>query len=584
MKKRKHMSMKGYQNYNKYPTTVVLGYEKEVYTGIDAIIDELKDKKPTIITVDCYPNTRYDDIILIFQKLNPTFICSDTCAVSQDDYHKKNQEYLTDDRVFGYMCHHKIENFFDENKIKEAQKQIQNISGLVVIYGVGASLIHKGDICIYADMARWEIQQRYRNGASNWNTNNAQAPILEKYKQGFFIEWRFADKHKQNVWKHMDYVLDTNRHKDPKMLSSDAFFEGLKTVAHTPFRLVPYFDPGVWGGQWMKEVCGLDTKKENYAWSFDGVPEENSLYLTYDDTRIEIPAINVVFYAPQSLLGERVHGRYGAEFPIRFDFLDTMQGQNLSLQVHPLTEYIQQNFGMNYTQDESYYILDTDETKDVHVYLGVKENVDSKKMIEDLKRAQAGEIIFNADTYVNKIKAKKHDHFLIPAGTIHCSGANTMVLEVSATPYIFTFKLWDWGRLGLDGLPRPIHIEHGEKVIQWDRDTNYVLDNLVNNFKELSHTDDCRITKTGLNEREPIETVTHRSTKKVLHTANGSVHVLNLVEGEEAIIESPTNAFAPYIVHYAETFILPASIKEYTIAPHGNSVGMEIMTIKAYIR
>lgn len=49
-----------------------------------------------------------------------------------------------------------------------------------------------------------------------------------------------------------------------------------------------------------------------------------------------------------------------------------------------------------------------------------------------------------------------------------------MVLEISATPYIFTFKLWDWQRLGLDGLPRPINIEHGKHVIQWDRTTKWV--------------------------------------------------------------------------------------------------------------
>ena len=97
---------------------------------------------------------------------------------------------------------------------------------------------------------------------------------------------------------------------------------------------------------------------------------------------------------------------------------------------------------MSYTQDESYYILDAKE--DAHVYLGLKEGIQPDEMISDLESAQRGEIVFDADKYINKFPAKKHDHFLIPAGTCHCSGKNAMVLEISATPYIFTFKLWDW--------------------------------------------------------------------------------------------------------------------------------------------
>ena len=70
---------------------------------------------------------------------------------------------------------------------------------------------------------------------------------------------------------------------------------------------------------------------------------------------------------------------------------------------------------MHYTQDESYYILDCGE--DSVVYLGLKEGVDSGAMLDELKQAQGGEIVFDADKYVNKWKAKRHDHFLIPGGT-----------------------------------------------------------------------------------------------------------------------------------------------------------------------
>ena len=50
------------------------------------------------------------------------------------------------------------------------------------------------------------------------------------------------------------------------MITGIAFRNALRSVCNQPFRLVPYFDPGVWGGQWMKEVCNLDKSKSNYAY------------------------------------------------------------------------------------------------------------------------------------------------------------------------------------------------------------------------------------------------------------------------------------------------------------------------------
>ena len=326
----------------------------------------------------------------------------------------------------------------------------------------------------------------------------------------------------------------------------------------------------------MKEVCNLDPSKKNYAWSFDGVPEENCVLYDFNGIKVASPAINIVFFEPVNLLGNKVHARFGTEFPIRFDFLDTFEGGNLSLQVHPLTEYIQDKFGMHYTQDESYYILDAKE--DSVVYLGVKEGINKDDLINDLKESQRTGKKFNDEKYINKFKAKKHDHFLIPAGTIHCSGKNTMVLEISATPYIFTFKLWDWGRLGLDGLPRPVHIEHGEHVIQFDRDTTWVKNNLINRFVEMEDGS----TKTGLHEREFIETRRYFFDSKITIKTCDSVNMNNLVEGQAAVIESTNGEFDPFVVHYAETYIIPESIKEYTIRPLNE--GEKCGVLKAYVR
>ena len=357
---------------------------------------------------------------------------------------------------------------------------------------------------------------------------------------------------------------------------------GLSHAVTRPFRVVPFFDPAPWGGQWMKEVCGLSGDAPNYGWCFDCVPEENSLLLGFGGVRLEIPAIDLVFDQPRALLGEGVFGRFGAEFPIRFDFLDTMGGGNLSFQVHPLTEYIRRTFGMAYTQDESYYMLEAG--PDASVYLGLKTGVEPAAMLRDLEAAQSGGAPFEVERYANRWPARKHDHFLIPAGTVHCSGANAMVLEISATPYIFTFKLWDWSRLGLDGKPRPIHLNHGKQVIHWDRDTEWTRRELVSPVQPLTRGDGWREERTGLHELEFIETRRHWFTGRVPHDTCGDVNVLNLVEGEEAVVESPSGAFAPFVIHYAETFIVPAAVGPYTIRPAVEKPVNELATMKAYVR
>ena len=564
--------------YDCFPKTTIKNHK--AFRGYEEIYKELNQKinNSSVVVFDYYPGVDEEEVYELIKRFNFSLEINMYDIFKDGKTMTEQMKYnLTDDRVFGKMYYGNLLDFMDEEKLQRAKDKVNECKDSVIIYGVGAGLVTQGDVYIYFDMARWEIQLRYRKGMPNYNATNYDEDILRKYKRGYFIEWRIADKHKAERFESFDYVVDTNASNDPKMISKDTFIESLKRLTQKPFRTVPYFDPGVWGGQWMKEVCNLDTNQSNYAWSFDGVPEENSILFDYDGVTFELPAMDLVLYQPKELLGEQVYSRFGAEFPIRFDFLDTMEGQNLSLQVHPLTEYIKKNFGMSYTQDESYYILDAKE--DAHVYLGLKEGIDKEEMIRDLESAQRGEIVFDADKYINKFTAKKHDHFLIPAGTCHCSGKNAMVLEISATPYIFTFKLWDWQRLGLDGLPRPINIEHGKHVIQWDRTTEWVKEHLVNSIYEVKEEEnDCKIEHTGLHELEFIETRRYTVKDNSFHKTNGTVNMLNLIDGKSAIIEGD---FEPFIVHYAETFIIPASIKEYTIKPYDCD---EVKVLKAYVR
>lgn len=573
--------------YDLYPEIKVKEYSG-AWRGYPSIAEEIKkqvQKEKTIIAVESYIGVHNEEIKTnLVDALRPELaIFADDLAFDGEVITEMVKRNLTDDRVFGVMSHHTLDEFYDKKALDLAKSKIDHTKGLTVIYGTGASLVTEPDILIYADLARWECQCRYRAGETNWKVSNEAEDPLKKNKRGYFFEWRICDRLKDKLYPKIDFLLDTNVPDDPKMVSGEDYRYGLSLAVKQPFRLVPYFDASVWGGQWMKQKFGLDPEAENFGWAFDGVPEENSLYLRYGDVRVEVPALNLVHQFPNELLGAKVHSRFGREFPIRFDFLDTMEGGNLSLQVHPLTEYIQDKFGMHYTQDENYYILDAGEN--ATVYLGVKDNIDLDDMVEDLKKAQKENgYLFPDERYVNCFPAKKHDHFLIPAGTVHCGGANVVVLEISATPYIFTFKLWDWGRIGLDGRPRPVHIEHGKENILLERNTQWVQNNLINQVQTISENDGHTEESTGLHELEFIETRRHWLKETIELETKGSVNVLNLIEGDAALVESTDGSFLPYEVHYGETFIIPAQLGKYKITPLGNGSEKSYGVIQAYVR
>ena len=580
--------MRHSSSYDKYPTIRISDDASECRSGWTAIVEELHRRLPHderfVLVAECYPGVNTEEIRAGLQPLHANAVFfAETALKSEAAIAELLRPWLGDDPVFGRMHPWKLDSFFDPVKTAHLRDKIANTTGLVVIYGTGAAyLAQQWRMLLHCDVTRWEIQQRQRAHLSpNLGANNASDSASALYKRAYFVDWRAADTEKHRLHSSLDYYVDTTILKLPKMISGNCYRGALDVAAERPFRVVPFFDPGVWGGEWMRRHFDLPEDAPNFAWCFDCVPEENSLRFAFGECVIQAPALSLVHEQPEKLLGRQIVERFGAEFPIRFDFLDTVDGGNLSLQVHPLRAYIAEHFGMSYTQDESYYMLDA--MPDAVVYLGLKEGIDAKQMESDLASAQTEGLPFPVDAYVNVFPMKKHDHVSIPAGTIHCSGRNSMVLEISATPYIFTFKLWDWGRAGLDGKPRPIHLKHGLANIQWDRNRTWVEDNLVNRTRVIAKGEGWYEESTGLHELEFIETRRHWFTAPVPHDTEGNLHVLNLVEGDEAVVESPVGAFDPFVVHYAETFIIPACVGPYRISPLGKQ-DRPLATLKAFVR
>ncbi|WP_251866141.1 class I mannose-6-phosphate isomerase [Enterococcus malodoratus] len=572
--------------YNLQPE-IKIKHDAQTWENYDQIFDELNrqfDKGKKTAAIECYPGV---DLQVLEEQLLDKF--TEVRSIKADDYAfdaetltNRIAANLTEDRVFGIMSHATLDDFYPEYEVAQLQKELAEEKKKTIVYGTGATiLLPQPDILCYADLTRWEIQKRFRAGMPNWKAANEDEDNLKKVKRGFFFEWRIADRLKQKLTNQIDYLIDSNVPNQVKMVDGTSYRIALEQIVKQPFRLVPYFDASVWGGQWMKKEFNLDPEKENYGWAFDGVPEENGLCLDFSGTKIEIPAINVVHQRPISLLGKKVQARFGNEFPIRFDYLDTVGGGNLSLQVHPRVDYIQEKFGMPYTQNESYYILQASEKSTI--YLGVKEGTEKEELFDELRKAEKGGYRFKDEKYINCFPVKKHDHYSIPAGTIHCGGPDTVVLEISQTPYIFTFKLWDWDRLGLDGVPRPVHLAHGEANVNTNYDTAWVQENLINPFEILHEDNERRIEKTGLHELEFIETHRHWFKKEVIVDVHESVNMLNLVEGEQITVESLEDNFEPFEITYGETFIVPEAVKQYKLINQGDR-NKEIAVIQAFVR
>ena len=198
--------------YNKFPEVYVQGYDDEAWQGWASVHSVLRSRvsesPKTVLIIDCYPGVRLDELEQhLFAALNATVVINvESARRDEQALHELLARNLTDDRVFGVLSCHHLDEFFDPDKLNRMRQQIEAIpEGLVVVYGPGAALAHPGDVLVYADLPRWEIQQRMRHdGLGNWGAKNQNEDILRRYKRAFFIEWRVFDRHKTPLLKRAD--------------------------------------------------------------------------------------------------------------------------------------------------------------------------------------------------------------------------------------------------------------------------------------------------------------------------------------------------------------------------------------------
>src|SRR5699024_587325 len=246
--------------------------------------------------------------------------------------------------VWGKRCDKELIDFFDPHKMKRST--VDSESEINILIGIGAALADWQAPVIYFDLPKNELQYRMRADCISNLGKEAPDNKVEMYKRFYFVDWVVLNKHKQEILNEIDIVVDGQRSEALTWIYFNDLKLGLKSMSENVFRPRPWFEPGVWGGQWMKKhINGLNQEEINYAWSFEFIAPENGLLFESDGVLLEISFDFLMFCCSEKILGQKNASNFGTMFPIRFDFLDTVEGGNLSIQCHPSKSYIKENFG-----------------------------------------------------------------------------------------------------------------------------------------------------------------------------------------------------------------------------------------------
>jgi mannose-6-phosphate isomerase class I len=469
-----------------------------------------------------------------------------------------------DDPVFGRLFDGQLRDFFDP--AKWATFRPDPSADLTIVYGCGAALASHEGVIVWVEVPKNEVQARARSGQVIPLGAERPLPFRATYKRLYFVDWVALRRHKNSLLPRIALFVDAQRPDTPVFINGKDWRTALKALSRSIFRPRPWFLPGPWGGQWMKRhILPPAFDAPNYAWSYELIAPENGVLLESDGVLLEFSLDWLMFTSAADILGDGAEV-FGTYFPIRFDYLDTWDGGNLSIQCHPRLNYARQQFGELWTQDEAYYIVDC--RPDAFVYLGFQADADLSEFRAALERSSRFGEPVAIDRYVQRFPTHKHAFFLIPSGTIHAAGKGNLVLEISATPYLYTFKLYDWLRPDLDGGFRPLHLDHAFANLVAERRGERVRQELICRPIIVPSGDGGRLEHLPTHPEHFYEVFRLTVATKTSLPIAPSCLVGNLVEGESLLVET-ADGFRCRI-HFAETFVVPAAAQPVRVHNEGN--------------
>lgn len=566
--------------------------ESAGYLG-EMAVNRLKDKNSCIVVaLDGYIGAQWKQTINLVsqflkqQSVKLTVIDFSEVYKSSDELDREFSEYLEEDRekdpvlLFGRLFKEGYEKILDVQKLTALESDLKRAKAgkndeVVLVYGNGCtirSLRLYYDLVCYFDVSPKEVIMRAKKGLFANLGDKVAKPVKALLRRCYYVDFEVAGHLRWDLLKQdaIDYYAASNNPDKLQLIPRDAFNALTGALVKTPMRCKPVYLEGVWGGHYVRKVRNLPDTMRNCAWVFDLIPMEVSILIEAGKHLIEIPFFTFVQKEGEQLMGDDCVKKFGGYFPIRFNYDDSYHSSgNMSIQVHSGHDYNVENYGEHGRQDESYYVVATGHG--AKTFIGFNEGVDPDEFIREAKRSEKNFTPVDYRKYINHIDSRPGVQVMLPAGTIHSSGRNQVVLEIgSLTVGSYTYKMYDYLRADLDGIPRPIHTYHGEKVLRKEKTTTWVKENLVQDPRMVREGDGWAEYIVGEHDLLYFSLRRLEFEKTIEDDTQGKFHVLTLVDGEKVVVHSLDNPELSYTQNYLDVVIVPANVGRYVIENLGN--------------
>ena len=223
----------------------------------------------------------------------------------------------------------------------------------------------------------------------------------------------------------------------------------------TPLKFEPILKTIVWGGEKIAPYKGIETEQKHIgeSWELSGVAGNESV-VAEGPLKGKTIAELVKEYKGE-LVGEHVYANTGDEFPLLIKFIDALT--DLSIQVHPNDELAAKRHNGSKGKTEMWYVVDAE--PGAHLLAGLTEKITPEQYAAKVADGTITDVLARYDVHPG-------DVFFLPAGRIHAICGGCFIAEIQQTSNI-TYRIYDYGRLGLDGKPREVHTELAKDAIDY---------------------------------------------------------------------------------------------------------------------